>query len=75
MRFEIRRIATIAILAAFAMTAAPVMSEDDAAKPRIVIEEMRHDLGEVYEAEKYTHKFTVKNEGAADLLIENVKPG
>ena len=75
MRFEIKRVAIIAVLAAFAVTAVPVMSEDDAAKPRIVIEEMRHDLGQVYEAEKYTHKFTVKNTGTADLLIENVKPG
>jgi hypothetical protein len=83
MRTELRRIATIAVVAGFALAAAPAMSQDDAtkdaakdaAKPRILIEEMRHDLGEVYEADKYSWKFTVKNAGDADLKIEKVKPG
>jgi hypothetical protein len=45
------------------------------AKPSIVIEEMRHDLGEIFEQEVYKHKFAVKNEGELDLVIEKVKPG
>lgn len=45
------------------------------AKPSIVIEEMRHDLGEIFEKEVYTHRFAVKNEGDLDLVIEKVKPG
>ena len=80
MRIDLRRIVTIALVAWFAFAAVPAMSQDDdaakdTAKPRIVIEEMRHQLGDVYEAEKYTHVFTVKNAGDADLKIEKVKPG
>jgi hypothetical protein len=45
------------------------------AQPLCVIEEMRHDLGEVFEQEKYSHVFKVRNSGDADLQILNVKPG
>lgn len=49
-------------------------SDPDGPKPEIFIEEMHHDLGEVYEQEKYTHRFLVQNKGAADLKIESVRP-
>ena len=65
----------ILILAvAFLMTSIAVAQNDDA-QPNIVIEEMRHDLGEQYEREVFSHKFQVKNTGQADLVIEQVKPG
>lgn len=75
MKSELRRMLAMALVAAFALIPVSVTSADDAAKPEILIEEMRHDLGEVYEQEKYTHKFKVKNVGTADLMIEKVKPG
>jgi len=48
---------------------------DQGGQPAIVIEQMRHDMGEVFEQDKYKHLFTVKNTGDADLVIESVKPG
>ena len=46
-----------------------------APQPAIVIDEMRHDLGEVFEQDKYVHVFKVKNVGQANLEIVSVKPG
>jgi hypothetical protein len=36
---------------------------------------MTYDFGEVFERDKYEYKFTVRNRGDADLMIEDVKPG
>ena len=44
-------------------------------QPRILITSPNHDLGSVFEAEKYSHIFLVKNTGEAELKIERVKPG
>ena len=44
-------------------------------QPIIEIPKMRHDFGEVYEADKYEYTFVVKNKGKADLVIQDVKPG
>ena len=57
----------------FAVVAIGV-SADDENLPEIVIEKMRFDMGEVFEAEKYEYKFLVKNTGKADLVIEKVQP-
>lgn len=46
-----------------------------APQPAIVIDEMRHDMGEVFEQDKYVHVFKVKNVGQANLEIVSVKPG
>lgn len=43
--------------------------------PRISIEEMRHDFGEIFEAKTYKHTFTIKNIGNALLRIDKVQPG
>ena len=43
--------------------------------PLAVIEEMRHDMGEVFEQDKYLHVFKVRNSGNAELQIISVKPG
>ena len=63
-------------MVAFALT--PALMGKVAAQvpqPKALIEEKRHDLGEVYEQDKYSHQFSVKNIGDADLKIEKVKPG
>lgn len=65
---------SLALLVAFVLSAGIAVSDEDKA-PRIVIEQMRYDMGEVYEQKVYKHKFKVKNTGNADLRIEKVKPG
>jgi hypothetical protein len=52
-----------------------VMADEEKNKPTILIEEMRHDMGEVFERDTYRHVFQVKNIGKAELTIESVKPG
>jgi hypothetical protein len=44
-------------------------------QPQIVIPKMLHDLGSVFEQDKYEYTFVVQNTGKADLVIDNVKPG
>ena len=72
-----RRLSAVtgALLLAFVLSPLHVTSVLAQAKPSIVIEEMRHDLGEIFEQEVYKHKFEIKNEGDVDLVIEKVKPG
>ncbi|MEJ2720850.1 MAG: hypothetical protein P8181_06870 [bacterium] len=50
-------------------------TEAEGPAPSIVIDEMRHDMGNVFEADNYKYAFKVKNVGEADLEIKNVKPG
>ena len=45
------------------------------AAPRLVIESYTHDFGEVKAGEPLRYTFKVKNEGNADLVINNVSPG
>ena len=49
--------------------------EPQGPQPNCVIEELRHDMGQVFEQQKFTHTFKVKNAGDADLEIISVKPG
>ena len=49
--------------------------ETEESQPSCLIEELRHDMGEVFEQEKYMHTFVVKNVGDADLEIISVRPG
>lgn len=51
-----------------------VVAQDDG-KPNAVIEETAVDLGQIYEQEKYTHEYTIKNTGNAKLYVTKVKPG
>jgi hypothetical protein len=43
--------------------------------PMLVIESLTHDFGEVKAGTPLRYAFKVKNEGKADLLINNVSPG
>ena len=45
------------------------------AAPKLVIESYTHDFGEVKAGEPLRYAFKVKNEGNADLVINNVAPG
>lgn len=44
-------------------------------QPNCLIEELRHDMGEVFEQKLYAHEFKVKNVGDANLEIISVRPG
>ena len=54
---------------------APKKAAASGPQPIIEIPKMKHDFGEVYEADKFEYTFTVKNKGKADLVIQDVKPG
>ena len=43
--------------------------------PKMAIEAPTHDFGEVKAGTPLRYAFKVKNEGSADLLIQNVQPG
>ena len=45
------------------------------AAPLLVIESLTHDFGEVKAGTPLRYAFKVKNQGKADLLINNVSPG
>lgn len=45
------------------------------AKPALMISSPRHDAGNHWEGETVSHTFAVRNGGAAELRIFNVKPG
>jgi hypothetical protein len=43
--------------------------------PKLTIESPVHDFGQVKAGTPLRYAFKVKNEGSADLLIQNVQPG
>jgi hypothetical protein len=43
--------------------------------PKLVLDSPTHDFGEVKAGTPLRYAFKVKNEGTADLLIQNVQPG
>jgi hypothetical protein len=45
------------------------------AAPLLVIESFTHDFGEVKPGTALRYAFKIKNQGKADLLINNVSPG
>ncbi|UCH82956.1 MAG: DUF1573 domain-containing protein [Candidatus Latescibacterota bacterium] len=65
----------ITVAAATDKKAGTDTTADKDGQPAIVIEQMRHDMGEIFEQDKYRHVFKVKNDGDADLVIKSVKPG
>lgn len=43
--------------------------------PKLVIDSLTHDFGDVKPGTSLIHSFRIKNEGTADLLIQGVHPG
>ena len=43
--------------------------------PKLVLESPVHDFGQVKAGTPLRYAFKIKNEGSADLLIQNVQPG
>ena len=44
-------------------------------QPHISFDSPRYDAGEVWEGDKVSHTFTVRNTGNARLDIKSIKPG
>jgi hypothetical protein len=71
-----RLLGSLALICVVAILLSAVLVwAQDQPQPTIVIEEMRHDMGEVFEQDRYSHVFKVKNIGNANLEIISVKPG
>ncbi|MEE9270346.1 MAG: DUF1573 domain-containing protein [Candidatus Krumholzibacteria bacterium] len=62
-----------AMLAVMVASAGVAFAEGE--EPVVLIEETRHDFGEIFEQKVYKHSFVIKNVGTADLKIEKVQPG
>src|SRR5215813_10438901 len=63
--------------AAFAQAPAqdgPSEGVTKSAAPKIAMEEREHNFGKVKQGEEVSHTFKIKNEGAAELVIQNVSP-
>ena len=65
---------TLTCVLAVLLSAVLASAQDDA-QPSILIEEMRHDMGEVFEQDFYKYAFKIQNVGGGELHIKNVKPG
>jgi hypothetical protein len=80
----IRTLLVLAIIAAFSISAAAFQSQTSPqqnggdtssnAVPILVLDSFTHDFGEVKPGTTLRYAFKVKNEGKADLLINNVAP-
>lgn len=77
-------VSAIAVCALLAMPAAALQTQsqpqtnggtESSATPLMVIESFTHDFGEVKAGTPLRFAFKVKNQGKADLLINNVSPG
>ncbi|MFQ5510906.1 MAG: DUF1573 domain-containing protein [Candidatus Krumholzibacteriia bacterium] len=74
MRKRIGAVACLSAMVALAVMTAGVALGDEEG-PVVLIEQTRHDFGEIFEQKMYKHAFTIKNIGTADLRIEKVQPG
>lgn len=66
---------TLAIVSLLAFIAVSMAAAEDELQPQIEIPKIRHDVGKVFEQDKYEYGFVVRNRGKADLVIEKVDPG
>jgi hypothetical protein len=74
MRRYVNGLTLIVVVTLFLVSVAAA-TEEGKKQPSVVIEELRHDMGEIFETDKYRHVFKVSNTGEAELVIESVKPG
>jgi len=51
------------------------VATDASSQPRLEMEQVRFDFGDLYEEDYYKHTYKVKNTGKTDLVIDKVKPG
>jgi hypothetical protein len=70
----------IAVLMLTLLFAAAAIAQEHPPKPnggapKLVIDSPTHDFGEIKAGTPLRYAFKIKNEGSADLLIQNVQPG
>jgi hypothetical protein len=73
----IKPFAALALALLFAVTA-PAQAQEPKANggtPKLTMDSPVHDFGAVKSGTPLLYTFKVKNEGSADLLIQNVQPG
>ena len=68
-------LALVCVVAVLGFSVLAWAQDQPQSQPTVVIEEIRHDMGEVFEQDKYVHVFKVRNSGDAELQIISVKPG
>ena len=65
----------LTLLCAVAAIAQAQPPKPNGGAPKLVIASPTHDFGEVKAGTPLKYAFKIKNEGTADLLIQNVQPG
>lgn len=68
-------LSVLLVLAVLVPNLVPAAEEAQGKEPKMVVPEIIHNFGVVYEVGKLSHTFIVRNEGTGDLVIESVKPG
>src|SRR5262249_16706976 len=70
------RILAAVLFSSAALTGAAAWQEakDQPAKPKLVIQKLEHNFGEIKKGALAQYSFVVKNEGGADLEIKSVAP-
>jgi hypothetical protein len=73
----IKPFAALMLALLFAATAIAQTQEPktNGGMPKLVIESPVHDFGQIKAGSPLRYAFKIKNEGSADLLIQNVQPG
>jgi len=66
---------TLLACALFSLSFGPFALALEPQGPKIVLEELKFDFGEVREGEAVSHTFRVLNRGDQPLEIRKVKPG
>jgi hypothetical protein len=71
-----RILAAAGVISLVALTGAALgqSSQDPQAKPKLTIQKLEHNFGEIKKGSVAQHSFVIKNEGKADLEIKNVAP-
>jgi hypothetical protein len=72
-----RILSALALVIGLAIPAAAQQNQQpkpDEGSPKMVIESLTHDFGEVDSGTPLRYAFKIKNEGKSDLLIQNVAP-
>jgi hypothetical protein len=75
LQYRIPGIALIALLSAALCMPAAVPAQENAPRPRAVVENAVHDWGAVYAGEKIIYSFVIANPGDAPLKIGSVRTG
>ncbi|MEA2084158.1 MAG: hypothetical protein U9O82_07960 [Thermodesulfobacteriota bacterium] len=51
------------------------ITEETGQSPRLEVDSLHQDYGEVIKGEKIVHSFIIRNQGEGELIIKKAKPG